>query len=93
MHHARASLAFAVLMGISASFSLSYSFVPPSVVSAAEKSISADGEYIVGDGLDESLGVAKIRAGTFPGTPLQNPSSCPARRHRHGASNPYRHAR
>ena len=62
MHHARASLAFAVLMGISASFSLSYSFVPPSVVSAAEKSISADGEYIVGDGLDESLGVAKIRA-------------------------------
>lgn len=55
-------LALSLFLGLGAAMPLSYLASPAPVVSAAVQHVSADGVYVMGDGIEESQHVAKIRA-------------------------------
>lgn len=56
------SVVLAMLAGLSISLPASYMMMPVMQVEAASQEVDADGVYTLGDGLDESIGAAKVRA-------------------------------
>lgn len=56
------SVVLALMAGLSIILPSSYMMMPMVQVEAASQEVDADGIYTLGDGLDESIGAAKVRA-------------------------------